>query len=43
MRVSCPSSMRAAGLRAQLPSPVLFHITAILGRGYRRRIAPVWT
>jgi hypothetical protein len=32
-----------AALRREVPPPVLFVITALAGRGYRRAIAPVWS
>lgn len=31
-----------AGLRREVPTPVLHVIVAVAGRDYRRRIAPVW-
>lgn len=31
-----------AGLRREVPAPVLFVITRVAGRDYTRRIAPVW-
>jgi hypothetical protein len=31
-----------AGLRKQIPAPVVFVITAVAGRHYRRDIASVW-
>lgn len=30
------------GLRREVPPPVLFVISQVGGRGYRRRIAPIW-
>jgi hypothetical protein len=33
----------ASALRHEVPAPVLFVLTRIAGRGYRRRIAMVWT
>jgi hypothetical protein len=32
-----------AGLRRQIPAPVLFVVARVGGRDYARRIAPVWT